>query len=323
MIPEFRLRTKDKDITDQIAQKLDLLSVIDESGIHADRLEISLDNGRRPYIERPKLGLELELALGYRGELVEVGTYYVDEVEVSGPVRMMSVKASAVDFSGEIAAPLEKSWHSTTFGKITEEIAGRHKLKPTIPAKLANLEVAHEDQTESDIQFLIRLGLELGAVVTAKGKRLVVTPIAPEKAIDGGELPEIVVRPGDVENWTAIVANRGDYTGVRAFWQSRRGAKKHRIEVGDSSKTMTLPYPYRTEALALAAADTRLRALSRGTGTLNFSGAGNLAFAAEHRIKLEGFEDGSDGIWVTSRVEHSFSDSGLKTSVEAESVADR
>lgn len=319
MRPAWKITASGQDLTGKLATRLLSLRVTDEAGVHADRLEVGLDN-RAPSIEAPKVGTELNVALGYADDLVELGVYYVDEVEVSGPPRTMQVRASAVDFSKAIASPNEESWHNTTLGKILKKIASRHKLRPTIPPELANITIEHEDQIESDLQFLVRIGIERGVFIASKGGRLVASPMQPNATVTGEALPVVKLVPSDVKSWQSTLATRGDYTGVRAYWQNRKGAKKSRIEVGRSDKTLTMPHPFRTERQAIAAAESKLRALQRGTRALSITLEGDPRLSAEHRFELEGFGDGTDGVWVGNRVEHSLTGGGLETSVEAEIV---
>lgn len=317
----FRIKVGSKDVTEKVSARLETLSVSDESGVHADRFEVTLDN-REPFIEPPEIGSEIEFAIGYEQDLVEMGVFYVDEITVSRPPARMVVRASAIDFSTTIAAPIEESWHNTTFGQIAKKISKRNKLKLKIAPKLANIQIGHEDQTESDIQFLARLGVERGILITTKGRYVVASPLAPKKSISGDTLPTLTLRPEDVSTQSSILATRGDYTGVRAFFQNYRGAKKQEVEVGTRAKVLTLPYPYRRESEALAAADAKLRALRRGTRTLSLSLPGNPSFSAEQRFATDGFEDGSDGEWVANRVDHRIDSSGFITSIEAEIVDD-
>lgn len=316
MKPQWKITSGTADLSNKLAGRLHSLRVTDEAGVHADRFEIALCN-RDPGITPPEVGAEIQVALGFES-LVDVGTYFVDEVAVAGYPRTMTVRASAVDFSQTISAPTEESWHNTTLGKILEKIARRHKLRPVIPPDLANITIEHEDQTESDLEFIVRIGLERGVFIAAKGKRLAASPMQPEASVTGQAVPVVRVTPRDVESWSSTLATRGDYTGVKAYWQNRKGAKKTQIEVGRSDKTMTLPYPYRTERDATAAAESKLRALQRGTRSLRFSVVGNPALAAEQRFELADFGDGSDGVWVANRVEHTIDGSGFKTGIEAE-----
>ena len=156
------------DVTQKIEQRLISLTLTDNRGFEADQLSIELDDADGQLM-MPRRGVELSLALGWKGEaLFPKGTYTVDEIEHSGtPDRLILRAQRGLPPDSEHEA--RKSWHQTSVGEVVKEIAGRHKLKTAIGDDVTKMAVDHIDQTnESDASFLMRLAKQCGAVACIK-----------------------------------------------------------------------------------------------------------------------------------------------------------
>ncbi|SUB14988.1 Phage protein D [Pantoea agglomerans] len=82
--PAFRLTLAGADVTQKIEQRLISLTLTDNRGFEADQLDIELDDADGQLM-MPRRGVELSLALGWKGEaFFPKGTYTVDEIEHSG-----------------------------------------------------------------------------------------------------------------------------------------------------------------------------------------------------------------------------------------------
>ena len=105
MTPAFRIVVDGEDRTAVIADRLISLMVSDEDGTKADRVEIELDN-RDGKIAYPDEDALMEVSLGWAGQpLALMGVYAVDGLSGRGPVRALSIIATAANFKGEIRAP--------------------------------------------------------------------------------------------------------------------------------------------------------------------------------------------------------------------------
>ena len=83
MIPAFRIVAAGQDATASIADRLISLSITDEDGDKADRLEIGIDD-RGGLVAIPDMEAELQVALGFRGMgLSDMGRFKVDKVSGS------------------------------------------------------------------------------------------------------------------------------------------------------------------------------------------------------------------------------------------------
>ncbi|MDQ3233265.1 MAG: contractile injection system protein, VgrG/Pvc8 family [Pseudobdellovibrionaceae bacterium] len=312
MIPNFRIEMGGKDLTEAIRSRLLKLTVRDEASSKSDTMSLELaDDG----IEWPKAGQEFSVALGYDNTLTSVGRFAAKHVGVvMDGRRVLKIEAAAMEQSSSLRSQREQSWEATTLGGIAEEIARRNQLKPAVFDELKSIPIEHEDQTESDLAFLCRLGRRHDLTVKVSGRYLMLTPADKSGADPDGTIPIIrIERPirfeysGDQE---------GRYTGVRAFWYDNDGAMKRQVMVGRDGVVLELEYNKLTEDGARKAAEKAFRDVVRKGHSLSFTVPGNPELAAERKVIAEGFREGVDGEWVIKSVEHTIDGSGFLSAVE-------
>lgn len=322
MRPAFRIIANESaDITALVSDRLLSLEITDKAGVKSDRLSISLDD-RDQRFEIPRTGAPLEVSIGYVGQaLVRMGKYIVDEVEVSGPARTMTISANAVDMTGSLKAPKERSFDDITLGALVQTIAGDHGLTPSIPAALASRNLGHIDQTESDLQLLTRICSEQGATCKVADGRLVVAERAAGKTASGGDLPQALIDASDCASWTATVTERGKYKSAKAYHHDLVGGERKEAKVGEGEPSLTLRNSYTTEEDAKQAAQSKLAVANRGTRKVRISGlVGNTSMSAERVAVLTGFRAGIDGAdYIIDSVTHSISDGGYTCNLDIES----
>lgn len=307
-------------ITDLIADRLLSAEITDVAGVKSDRLTMVIDD-RDERLEFPDTGAEIEISLGYTtGPLVTMGKFTVDEIEVSGPEREMTIRANATDMTGEIKAPKERSWDDVTLGDVVKKIASEHRLTPAIGGELAAIQLGHIDQTESDLQLLSRLCTEQSATCKVADSRLIVAKRASGKSTGGEDLPVKAIAARDCEGWTATIAERGKYKTVIALVHNLNTGKRGEVRAGSGKPELTLKHAYANNDTAKRAANSKLQALTRGGSKVSISGmVGDPTMSAELPCTLSGFRTGIDGgDWVITSVTHSFSESGYTCALQIE-----
>lgn len=316
----YKITADGANITELVADRLLSCEITDQAGVKSDRLTITLDD-RDERIEIPQTGAELQVWLGYVGQaLVSMGRFTVDEVEVRGPAREMTIRANAADMTGEIKSPKERSWDGVSLGDVVRKIANEHRLTPAISSDLAAVQLGHVDQTESDMQLLTRLCGEQGATCKVADGRLVVAKRASGKSAGGGDLPVARISAGDCAEWTASITERGRYKTVIAQWHDLKAGKRSEERAGSGKPELTMKHTYQSRDAAKRAAKSRLEAMNRSGSKLNVTGlVGDPTMSAEMKATLAGFRAGVDGDgWVLNSVTHSFSSSGYTCALEIE-----
>ena len=270
----------------------------------------------------PRKGATIELLLGWIGQpLVDKGTFEVDEVEHSGAPDQISIKARSADLKRKLRRRTEKSWHDTTLGAIVQEISARNSLTPRVGGALSATRVAHIDQTnESDLNFLSRLAKQHDAVATVKKGHLLFLPINDTKTSGGATLGSMRITRASGDQHRYHSAERGAYSGVRAYWTDPNQAEKRSVLVGSEEDEKRLKDTYGSEQDALAAAKSEIQRIDRGAATLSLTLAlGQPDLMAQSPVTVIGFKPEIDGTaWLVKTVEHNLDDSGLITRLELE-----
>lgn len=202
MTPAWSLTADGADLTAALAKGLLSLTVTDQAGIEADTLELTVADPRAE-LALPALGATLTVALGYQGaDLVTMGSFLVDTLELSSPPRTLRITAHGADLTAALRDRRTEDHEEATVGSVVGTIAARHGLTPAVAGTLSGRRLDRIDQTnESDISFLTRLGELFDAIVTIKDGRCIFTPRAQGTSVSGQALGVIKLSPADLLIW--------------------------------------------------------------------------------------------------------------------------
>ena len=323
-IPIWRVTLDGADLTERMKPRLLELTLTEERGGEADQLDVRIhDHDGRMAI--PPRGALLRVAIGWTGQgLVDKGSFLVDEVEHSGTPDIISIRARSANLTQPMRTRVEKSWHDTTLGAVLNDIAGKHGLKTRIDAGLAAREVKHLDQTgESDVHLLTRLGQRHDAVCTVKAGTLLFVPIGSGVTTSGLVLPSATIKRRDGDQHRYSIVGRDSYTGVRAYWQDKKGASQKDVLVGSDDNARRLPATYHSEQEAKEQAEAANKRIQRGAATLSYKLAlGRPDLYPEQRITVSGFKDVIDATeWLIAKTTHTITGSaGFTTQLEMETA---
>lgn len=321
MTPEYRIEADGRDISRLINNRFVSLSVTDEVADQADKLSLNLADPENS-LSVPPTGGTLRLWLGYQGrDLHYRGSFVVDETSISGPGTNIAITARAADMRGNIKAPRDQTWHESSLAEIAKTIATRHNLKLVLGPGLEQITYPHQDQTsESDLNFIYRLGAEHGIAIKIANQQLRLARRAEAVTVGSEELPAIQLPRQAITTWQHKIQERQKYNSVTANWQDHGAAETRQVKVGDTQPTLHLRRMFPNENAANAAAAAALQRSSRDQHsiTLNTVGRGDLYAGAP--LRLSGIHPGIDGEWIAKRVVHSLSSSGYTCGVEAEPV---
>lgn len=322
MKPAYKITVAGSNITSLVADRLISLTLTDEAGVKSDRFELVLDD-RDQRLAIPPTKAAVTVAIGYTDRIVSKGEFVVEEVEIEGPERRMTIRANAAGASKGAGAAKERSWDDTTIGQIARSIAGKHGWEPAISPEVADIKIDHVDQHENDLQFLVRIAADNGAVAKVSHGKLVVAPHAEGKSVSGKILPVIPLAATATTDWVMTRVERGNYIGVKAIYNDlKTGERGEEIAGEDGENTHVLQHTYSTKAAAQRAAKSKKKALERGKDKFqvkNMPGVPELE--AEVTIDATGFRDGVDGRWTVIGVTHTITDGGYVCAINAETPA--
>lgn len=319
MQPSFQIIANGRDITESLKDRLLQLSVTDEAGLMSDKVEIALDD-RDFKLAFPPMGAKIEVYMGWLGDMVRMGAFVVNGVSVRGPPDTIQITAHAINFRGPAAVRKEKSWHQTTLGALVQTIAADHGYEPRIDPELASIAVSHEDQMESDLQFLSRLALENNAVFKPADGAFVFMRRAPTTSQSGASLPALSLDRSDLDDWSAELVAHGEITKVTASYQDRRGAKRKSAAAGGAGgRTLHISTTFPSEAAAKRAASARLSAINAGAKEMSVNVAiGDPRLRAERRVSISGMRPGVGSDWSITSAVHTIGSNGYSTRLKLE-----
>ena len=315
----YRIKLDDKDITEKIRSRLISINLKDRLGFKSDSLEIALSD-IAPKIELPKSGSKLHLALGYENELIDMGSFILDEISLSSPPDTLRLRFNAASFLKGIKVKKERSWHNTTLGNIIGIISKQHGLTPAISNDLSIKTISHIDQTESDMNFLTRLSEDVGAIFKIQDENLIFINNLEGKSKSGLLLSNTA--PEKIISYSYSWGARTDYTGVAAYWYDKDLAQKKKIIAGKNDNVYEISFLLKDESEAREAAEVSLRKIHRKKETLNISisfnptitGGATLDFKIRETIPQN---------WLITSVTHQLTPDNFITNLECETVGEK
>ncbi len=326
MTPAFSISADGGDITGHIGKNLASLKLTDKDGMEADQVEIAITDPTGSFA-LPRKGATLSVAMGWkaganeRPDLVDKGTFVVDEVGEDGPVDTIIIIGRSADFRDSLKQSREASYNSTTLGAVLTQVAERNGLTPAIHPELAAIAIQHLSQThESDANLVTRLAKDYGAVGTIKSGRLVFVPWGRGITASGGLLPSQHVsrKQGDSHSFRATDRD-GSQTGIQAKWiDTTTGATCFALAGAEGSvKTLKRTYPTQAEAKAAAEAAWNRQKSQAHTFSVTLA-IGDAKVCASAPLTLSGWRHEITAInWLTGTVTHTMDGSGYTTAIEA------
>lgn len=317
--PVFYIKANGVDITDKLLGLSGTMTVTDNEGLVADRVDISIDDkdGR---VERPKAGAILQVIGGYRSRLRDFGRFSVDTTNLKGWPQGATISAQSV-----AAKSLAKQRQTLAFkpadfpnyGAILRHIASMVGVEPALHAAIAQTENLYEAMADEDgIQFLLRLGDKLGATISIKDQRLVAVPKGGGQSASGNRLPSVAVtKPGNFLDYSVTWSDDKAYSSVVASYYDRRKNEKKTVSeaTGLDGPTWNIRDPYENETVAKRAAKAKAADLRRAQASATFQINGDPFALAEAEAIVTGARADVDGRWRIKSAAHSFSATGPYT----------
>ncbi|WP_343611096.1 contractile injection system protein, VgrG/Pvc8 family [Novosphingobium sp.] len=328
--PAWKVTLGNKDLTEKMAPRIISLTLVEDTGEKADRLEICLSD-HDGKLAMPKKGALLAVSLGWeRGTgvkvgLVSKGTFKVDGIGWGGGVSQESdtitISARSADLAGSFRKRKNKSHHGQTLGQIVAAVAAANGLTAKCHPDLASVVVTSAEQAhKSDMQFLRDLGRRYDAAATVKAGRLIFSPHSAKTTAGGKTLPTLTItrQMGGRPEYEESSRDSGQ-NGAEAQYFDQSTGKRVVVGAGGSTRKR-LKRIYSSKADAAAAAGSESNRLARRGGRLKFTlSYGDPAVAAGARAKVSGFKAEIDAkAWRMVNVQHNMSKDGYTTDLDME-----
>lgn len=321
-IPDFKILVDGLDITPKINNRLIQLTLEDKRGLETDSLMIELSD-HDGLLAIPPLNAIIQLWLGWKHTgLVYKGSFIATEISHSGSPDVLAIRATSADLKKTLKQKKERSFHQHKLGDIITQIAQEHQLKPHIHQDLAEIELAHIDQNESDANLIARLADEHTAIATVKNGFLLFLPKGKSETVNGQAIPTftIIRKLGDGHQYSK---NNGsdDISGVVAYYYDPNQAERQSVKIGDGSQNVKeLRHFYRDKNTAIHAAQSEYNKIKSQSASLSINLAYGVAdLIPEMPIQTQGFKTEIDDIiWLGTSINHQLNSNGYTTTIQAE-----
>ncbi|NTU68922.1 MAG: Cro/Cl family transcriptional regulator [Chlorobiaceae bacterium] len=299
--PRWVLEYSGKDISANIAPYILDITYNDVLQGESDDVEINLTDADHRWKNGwfPQKGDEIVLSIGYEGAaLVKCGTYQVDEVEINGPPDTVSLRALSAGVTESLRTKNTVAYENKTLGEIASGIAKKHGLTLIgiiSEAKRLRRPRRITQRTETDLEFLKRLGEIEGVIFTIKDKQLVWHD---QDELDAANAITVINRT-DMIRYTFRAKTDEVYKACQVSYHDPKTKKlvTHTekatgVTTGDTLK-LTERCEGKTDAILKAKAALRDRNGRQVEGAVTVSGAPRLAAGGNVDIKGIGVLDGS------------------------------
>lgn len=320
MKPAFQIIADGKNITALINDRLLLLRTSDKPGTDSDEFELRIDD-RDQAVALPARGGKVEVWMGYEGQaLTRLGSYLVDEVQMSGPPDEMTIRGKASDMRGSGKTVRSDDWEGVPLSQIVSDIAKRNDWEPvcTVQTKVERV----DQRNESDFNFVTRLAKQYDCTAKVAEGKLLVVPRQAGQSASGKSLPAVTINKTDVTRYQFRLGDRSTQKSVKTQHQDKKSGTLVVVEVDNEDAPTGLPavhtdrHIYPNKTAAQQAAKARLAAFNRSTAGVRLEMPGRTDLFAERQISALGFKVGLDGEYLVDGVEQVFTQSGWTTTVE-------
>lgn len=320
MKPVFQIVADGKDITALINDRLLLLRTSDKPGMESDEFELRIDD-RAQAVTLPSRGAKIEVFLGYSAQaMARLGSYTVDEVEVTGPPDTITLRGKASDMRGSGKTTRSGSWEDVALAKIVSDVAARNGWEPgcTVQTKVPRV----DQRNESDFNFITRLAKQYDCTAKVANGKLVVLPRQGGQGASGKAIGTVTISRADVSRYSFRLGDRSTQKAVKTQHQDKATGKLNVVELGNDDAPTGMPgvhtdrHIYPNKSAAEQAAKARLAAFNRSTAAVRLEMVGRTDLFAERTINAQGFKSGLDGEYLVDGVEQVFTASGWTTTVE-------
>ncbi|MGU9981443.1 phage late control D family protein [Phreatobacter sp. HK31-P] len=325
MFPDYRITIAGLDVTPRMRGYVLELTVVDNSGKTNDTFSVNLDD-RDGILKLPKRGEEVVVEMGYRGNLRRMGSFKIDEVELSGIPRRMKVTGTAADvYKAQGKGQRTEHYQNKSLQEVMQQVAGRNGWQAAIHSSFSAMRYPMLHQTdESDLHFIRRMEREVGAVAKIAEGRLTFVPSGQGISASGGAMPTVVLRYTDLLSWRVSHKGRPKHGKVKAAHGNRHTSQREETTATNDQDadgaTFYLRNIFPNRDRAQVAAEARLRELRRSEKSASFQITGNPNIKAEGQLTIVGVRDGVDETYLVKTVTHTIAGTGggYTTTIEAD-----
>lgn len=313
MKPKTVITYQGKDVSADFAPIFKGLSFKDYLDGRAGEIEINLSNREGFFLADwyPDIDDEIHILIGYEdGEMLDAGTFWVDEVSLSGGNfgDMCSIRALSLRSSGLNSATQKKNHDGRPVADIVREVA--ESLGCTPKGDLSG--TWSGIQNDTGLRFLGRVAHDLGRILKVEGTDLIFYAI--EKL---GEIGELEIRREDVIGYSVKDVAAGRISKCTVKWWNRKAKKliAGSYDAGIKGGSEVIRWEeVKDNAKAQKKAQDFITDRNKKGVEFSISMTGDVRLRAGVGVRMSGFGR-FDGVYYISEATHSVATSGYTTEV--------
>lgn len=254
------------------------------------------------------------------GGMAYFGTYELNNVDYDYVAHTFTFTGHSVDFSKAVKSKKTRTHEEITLEDLVAKMAGEMGLKPRVSDELKSIFFEAISQTnETNLNFLVRLAKDYGAVVKVGNDHLIFIERGKGKNASGDDLPTVTITPFDVlEGSKCSARERMRYKAAEAKWFDVKEAELKTEKVGDGEPVLSLKKTFPDKQSAKAAAQAELNNKKRELYVIDVVIEGNGDIIAETPINTVGLKVPEGNQWIVQSVDHTVDSGGFITRFTAE-----
>ncbi len=339
--PSYKLSSKNKKLHDFLHNRVLSLSITDHLDTFIDELTLSFDNRSfkaNLFIPPPNFGKTLELKLGYPPLLTDMGSFYIDSLNVATPPSMLNVTAKSINLLKGFLDKQTEAWKNPneeeekTIADVIKSIAKKYQLSTEIGEGYQDVPLQEYQYVESDIHFLSRLAKQYNAYFKIKQNKIIFKEYDNLKKdiknkfpiiLDNSNISSCQVEKQEADNYHSALAYWYDYDSASYCLETYPSGQensekiKSNIKSTGSNKKFTIREIFSLKEEAHYAAKAKYRQLARNKQIINLKCIGDSNLSTGKTLQLVGLQNEINGDWIIKHINHNYNASGFTTSINA------
>lgn len=302
-------------------------SYTDNLSGQADDLQLTVEDSEQRWSGSwmPDLSASLQVTLFRENwdqedkiEKLPLGTFEIDEIEVSYPPSIVSIKGISVPESSSLRGEKKnKAWEETKLSVIAREKAKEAELNLFYDSPEDPKYDRIEQTEETDIAFLMRLCNDAGLCLKVSGKQLVIFDEA--KYESEPAIATLERKVSEVKSFRGRTTSIGTYKACRVTYFAGKDEKSISATFTPAKapkvgRTLTVNERVSSIAEAQRLAKKKLREANKEATQVSITMAGDPRMVAGVTVNLKGF-GAFDGKYIVTQAVHS-QQNGYETSLE-------
>jgi phage protein D len=313
MAPRFNFSCETHSLETFLNQFSLAITIEDRDGITDDFLCVEALDDKT--MELPVIGTQITASLGFSDDLITMGSFFLTSIEANHDKLVFKCSAMKDKKSSK-----EETFTDEKIEDVVAKIADEYGLKACVDQTISALCIS-EHKNESGLNFLSRMGRDIGCTAKVCDGRLVFKKKGNGKTVENKDIQEVVIR--NILEWNYKEVEEKSYSGVRTYYWDEQKKEPVYVVFGTEENLLEIRYNLVTKLAAENKARAKFNEIKKGSKQLEIS-----VFSSENfntarlvcgaPIKILGLREGLKESWVIRKITHQLTRDGLMAHIESE-----